>query len=936
MIRMRDWTIAVCVLFCTVAANAQMVRFVREMSGPNTERHGSSIATLGDLNGDGIDDFVVAGEEYSVGVPARGIVRVIDGKIGAEIRNHVGTAAGDRLGTTVAAVGDVNQDGIPDYVIAAPRFDPTAALADAGIAYLYSGTGLLLQTYAGTAANMRLGSAVAAVGDQNGDGWIDIAIGAPQAAPSGTNSGLIEIRSGQNGAVLFTIAGTSGQRLGAAIVGADVNGDGFQDIVACATHANAQGSMTGRVTAYAHGTGTSLGFIDGAAAGDQFGLALQNLGDITGDGRDDLAIGAPFSDVAASNAGTVRVVSFLAGQSLATMHGSGVDENFGRRIAAGDIGQNGSIELLIGAPGFTGPEGAAQGRVVLADTLGSTIEQFIGRSAGAEFGYSCAFARGGVAGTGIAIGAWKQQPIFGNGEYGGVYVYDFATPELPLVGRYRPNVTNSKGKSIIGPDLDGDGCADILATDYVAIAIPPSANSGRVEAVSSKSGKLLWRRDGQPGEGLGLNVAPVGDQNGDNVVDLGVADSIGTVHILSGVDGTEIGTTVDSENLGYYGRSILALDDLDGDGIREFAVSRAATVTIGPSGRIDVHHGGDFALLWSVSELPQSFGSLVDLCEDKNGDGRRDIVAAAVVVSMLNPNEYALDIRVLSSVTGAQLAFFTDFGGYTLGAVLDLSLTAIGDVDQDGKIDFSVQSGLVESRILSGLDFTPVYGTDEAGPVSAVGDVDQDGAADFYVVEPYALVPGAPRVRLISGASHTILAEAPMTAVTVGVIPTSHFSDGDCNGDGALDLLLRDTTLPSTQPNLAPHRCISLVGGQQFGKGIDALHAIDLSWSPVAASIVDGFVEVSGAPVFAPGIIGVATRRESSIFAGESVLLPVSPTETLMAFFGFDGLGEASFYVNLRQPALANQTISLQTFAIDPAAAMGLSSSNGLMLRFTL
>lgn len=81
-------------------------------------------------------------------------------------------------------------------------------------------------------------------------------------------------------------------------------------------------------------------------------------------------------------------------------------------------------------------------------------------------------------------------------------------------------------------------------------------------------------------------------------------------------------------------------------------------------------------------------------------------------------------------------------------------------------------------------------------------------------------------------------------------------------------------------------------------------------------------------------LIVASAIRQRSIVAGEVVLLPVDPAQTLSYFFGFDAVGEAHFVVNLRQPAMAGQTMYLQVFGLDGSLPLGLASSSGLSLSF--
>src|SRR6185295_16995485 len=104
----------------------------------------------------------------------------------------------------VAGVGDLNGDGKSDFIIGAPYADP-GGLTDGGSAYVYSGaTGALLYQKDGTALGDNFGNAVAGVGDVNGDGVADFMVGAQTADPGGIfNAGAAFVYSGATGALLY-------------------------------------------------------------------------------------------------------------------------------------------------------------------------------------------------------------------------------------------------------------------------------------------------------------------------------------------------------------------------------------------------------------------------------------------------------------------------------------------------------------------------------------------------------------------------------------------------------------------------------------------------------------------------------------------------------------------------------------------------------------
>lgn len=284
---------------------------------------GHSVSSGGDLNGDGVGDLLVsawlgddaaasAGETYVIfgksggspfGVPDAGGRRVLDLSFMAPLDGFVirGVAASDQSGTSVSSAGDVNGDGIGDYLIGAWQSDPNGA-ADAGAAYLIYGkvgtppgqidavTGRRVLDLAtltpdqgfvinGATAGDNLGVAVSAAGDVNGDGLADFLVGAwrGQVNPSNPTSdeGLTYLIFGKAGGGWLTTTDGAGRQV--------LN-----------------------VAALAPADGLTL---SGQAAGDTSGQFISAAGDLNRDGIADFLIGAPQSDPQnASAAGTVYAV----------------------------------------------------------------------------------------------------------------------------------------------------------------------------------------------------------------------------------------------------------------------------------------------------------------------------------------------------------------------------------------------------------------------------------------------------------------------------------------------------------------------------------------------------------------------------------------------------------------------------------------------------
>ena len=152
---------------------------------------GSNVSEAGDANNDGTPDFLVAAQEYSDPVigAETGAVYMYNGATGSLMRRWVGEAAGDKFGGSIAGNIDVNADGVNDVIIGAHIKD-LDNLPDtvAGAVYAYSGDGndLLLSWYA-TGTRERLGAELEIVGDTDGDGYVEFFVAAPEWRPTPTD-----------------------------------------------------------------------------------------------------------------------------------------------------------------------------------------------------------------------------------------------------------------------------------------------------------------------------------------------------------------------------------------------------------------------------------------------------------------------------------------------------------------------------------------------------------------------------------------------------------------------------------------------------------------------------------------------------------------------------------------------------------------------------
>jgi Ca2+-binding RTX toxin-like protein len=331
----------------------------------------------------------------------------------------------DGLGYSVSSAGDFNGDGFDDFLMGARNADPNSGANNdnEGAAYLIfggrpnltqldsddgatggainlsnlsAGEGVVISTL-GTSESA--GFSVSALGDINGDGYDDIGVTAPNDDPFGgtTSEGRAMVVCGQpdsigtppllnasslTGVQGFWIGGVnSSDRLGDEISGGgDINSDGYGDIIVSAARADPYGNGSAGTAYIVFGKslfrrdidlslldGTNGFRVHGARSSDYTGISASILGDINGDGFDDLAIGAHFFDsLAGSNVGALYVVFGKADGFAADIDLTELDGNDGFRIEGtpefrtiarnlgqqlGDINGDGFDDILVGAYG---------------------------------------------------------------------------------------------------------------------------------------------------------------------------------------------------------------------------------------------------------------------------------------------------------------------------------------------------------------------------------------------------------------------------------------------------------------------------------------------------------------------------------------------------------------------------------------------------------
>jgi hypothetical protein len=708
------------------------------------DNFGISIAGIGDVNGDGFDDVIVGAEDFS---SYKGRSYIFYG--GSSMDNvadviMTGGAKDDSFGCSVSGAGDVNNDGFNDVLVGAWGCKRTYVFLGGsqmdGVAdkIIYDKNG----AYSGIAN--------AGVGDVNGDGFDDIAIGFSTSiekiclffgGDSIDDVADVTITAENNLNISNNIVSSAG----------DVNGDGFDDVIVGTINYN---SRTGR--AYIFFGGQTMDakadvVMTGEGNYNEFGNSVSGAGDVNNDGYDDVVIGANsyYSDKG-------RAYIFFGGAKMDNVSdvvftGENTYNDFGSSVSgAGDVNNDGYDDVIIGASGYLSNTGRAY--IYYGSSGMSNVAKVVitGESTNNNFGVS-------ISGAGDVNGDGFEDVIIGangyNSNTGRAYIYyggvNFDNvPDVILTGKEEQS---NLGISVSGVgDVNGDGFDDVIVGGYNDYY---SGYANLYYGGTSMDSVADLTLEGE-GEFFGTVIAGAGDVNDDGYNDLIAGDPLysvnkGQAYIYLGgtaMDNIPDVTMTGEDYSNYFGCSVSGAGDVNGDGYDDVVIGAGGNDF--KTGNAYVYYGG--STMDNVSDVVLTgenhydyFGSSVSGASDVNSDGYDDIIVGASGYDAYRGRAYIF-------FGGKRMDNIPDvsISGEDMNNEFGAAVSGVGDVNGDGYDDIIVGASYYDTDrgrayiffggkrmdnipdvSISGEDINNEFGA----AVSGVGDVNGDGYPEFII-----------------------------------------------------------------------------------------------------------------------------------------------------------------------------------------------------------
>jgi|GEM_PF-1035278 len=861
-------------------------RLITATGGAAGDAFGNSVSSAGDLNGDGYPDLAVGAK--TAGSTA-GAVYVFFGGPGLHATPDVVLTdeTSSYFGDSVASAGDVNGDGYADLIVGALTYGGTT-----GRVYVFYGGPTFVSKGAASAdviltgeASSYFGYSVSAAGDVNGDGRADVIVGAPWYT---TYTGRAYIFYGgstfvskpaANANVILTGEATNTQ-FGFSVSGAgDLNGDGRGDVV---VGGYLYGSFVGR--AYVFYGGNSLVskpaanadvILAGEAGQSYFGFSVATAGDVNGDGRPDLIIGSPAYNNFAGRAyifyGGALLVSKPAASADVILSGEVTSSQFGYAVStAGDVNGDGRPDLIIGdacncpAPG--------QAYIFFGGSLyskpASTADIILSGEANHDFFGASVSTAGDVNGDGYAdviIGAFNLNSATGAAYVIAIYPYQVMSPnggEQWTAGQ--PATVRWLGQDAADISLSLDGGLSWatllsgvggLADNTVTVIAPTQSSSGALVRVSYNGQYVTHATSDRSdrtfsiappltapvasrlqrtftgavaNDQFGWAVSQAGDVNGDGYPDLivgvpNVNGGAGAVNVYFGpIPHATPDVVFTGETGSALGVAVSSGGDVNGDGIADIIAGAFSYPNLGFTGRTYIFFGGSALaskpatnadVILTGESTGSYFGYSVSTAGDANRDGYADVMVGAYGYSSGVGRAYVFygGPSLVSKPAGGADVILT---GESASGQFGCSVSGAGDMNGDGRAEVIVGASGYNSNtgrayvfyggstllskpagsadvILTGESASGQFGYS----VSGAGDMNGDGRAEVIIsAQAYNSFTG--RAYVFYGGS--TLYSKPAGSADVILTGEGTYSSfgrsvslaGDVNGDGRPDLIV--------------------------------------------------------------------------------------------------------------------------------------------------
>jgi hypothetical protein len=562
-------------------------------------RFGYSISTAGDVNGDGYADLIVGYPYYTGALNQQGRALVFFGS-SSGLNTTAGwviqaNQANSGFGISVATAGDIGGDGFADVIVGADEYDNGEG--DEGAAWVWEGSrgGLPLTPswfFDSNQVAALAGLCVATAGDVNSDGHSEVLVSAPFYDNGQTDEGAVFLFTGTGSlptASADWVGGSNqaGARYGTDLSAAgDVNGDGYGDMIVGVAGFN---GGTGRAALY-EGAATGFGSVgtwvaDGDQAGGAFGACAVSAGDVNGDGYDDLLVGAPLDGAS----GEGRALLYLGTPTVPssspawTANGSIAGDSLGYAAASGDVNGDGYSDVIV----LSKHGGPGRAALYLGSPAGLTLSPawtFVGTQPTEGGGGITVGDYNGDGYSDVAIGFPGYQITPGR-PVGEVRIFKGGPSGLSATpwGTISGAMTAMKsGHTVSSGDANGDGYSDLLigAPGFQgsepaegAVFLYPGGPSGLTSSSWSASSALANAAMETGGTW--------GDVNGDGYDDLLVcaqgASDVGEIYVyLGSASGPPVDpdwTQTGAQAQARFGHRAISAIDANGDGVSDVVAS---------------------------------------------------------------------------------------------------------------------------------------------------------------------------------------------------------------------------------------------------------------------------------------------------------------------------------------------------------------------------